>query len=413
MKKWSWIFLVTLTLGACQYFMPPTTDNLAPIPVDCGGPHDGRFTIGANNTRLMYGYPIPVSTSHFIVKVNDKFASNASRFGGRVQYICTERKQKVKGAMKYDEFHFKFNGIRIEQRLIPVDQNFNDVDSTQAAQYYRVEYEFINLTTTPRAVGLLLLIDNMIADNDAPKLDVDGERLRVESGFKGEDVPSQVFLYRKEGDLTDATAEIITDKGKAVKPDELYIGRWPYFFNVIWDVEPNGQPYTDAAVIVKWNSTMIDVAKKHRVATHYGIATRLTKEGQKLDMTDYALSLKYQSEATAAVSYDTVYFEIGKTTLTAASRQTIEYLLSNKDVDKVGGVLINGYTDAKGDADKNIVYSVNRANVVKDYLKKKGIKESKIIPKGYGELYADQSEQSQKNGNPSDRKAVIVLHYEE
>lgn len=42
--------------------------------------NDGRYTLGVKGRRLMYGYPYPNSTSHFIVNADGNMASNSPRF---------------------------------------------------------------------------------------------------------------------------------------------------------------------------------------------------------------------------------------------------------------------------------------------------------------------------------------------
>jgi hypothetical protein len=42
--------------------------------------NDGRYTLGVEGSRLMYGYPYPNSTSHFVINAGGKMASNSPRF---------------------------------------------------------------------------------------------------------------------------------------------------------------------------------------------------------------------------------------------------------------------------------------------------------------------------------------------
>ena len=135
------LLLTTLFLGACAKILKnnPTINR---IKYECGGPDDGRFTVGANNIRLMYGFPIPASTSHFVVKVGDKFASNYKGLGSTVTYICTTKKFKTIGNKKFSEMEFLFENIKIKQRLVPVNDDLAEVDSLTPCRYYRIEYEF-------------------------------------------------------------------------------------------------------------------------------------------------------------------------------------------------------------------------------------------------------------------------------
>jgi outer membrane protein OmpA-like peptidoglycan-associated protein len=380
---------------------------------DCGGPDDGRFTIGANGIRLMYGFPIPASTSHFVIKVGDKYASNYKGLGNSVTHICTKKKMKTEGNRKFSEMEFKFEGISFVQRLIPVDTELKEVDSLKPARYYRIEYEFTNNKLDERQVGFMLLIDNMIADNDAPKLDGDGKMVDVETKFVGDNVPKQIFLYRTARDLSDHTAEMLTNQAQATKPDELAIGRWPYFHKVVWDYTPSGGTYTDAAVLMKWNPKPLGFNKKWRIATYYGMARKKDKQNKFIANDIAKMETVFSEKTSSRLLVDTAYFDNASSTLSKEFTTKIDQILAGRNLQKVVGVLIEGHTDAKGTDEANVEYSRKRAKAVIDYLAKKGISNTKTVPKGYGEMYATQSDDTQKNGNAKDRKAILVMYLQE
>lgn len=407
MQKVTLFFFVVLLFSTCK--KPPVSSGGEFSVEDCGGPDDGRFTIGANGIRLMYGFPIPASTSHFVLKVGDKYASNYGRLPN-VKKICTKKKFKVVGNKKFSEMEFKFEGILITQRLIPVDDNLKEVDSLSPARYYLIEYEFENTKLEAREVAFQLLIDNMIADNDAPKLDGDGTMVDVETKYTASQVPNQVFLYRKARDLSDHTAEILTSREKAVKPDELAIGRWPYFHKVVWDYTPCNCPYTDAAVLMRWNAQRLSLGQKRRIGVYYGMARKSNKSVQQ-DVVH--LQTTFTENTSMRLFADTAYFDNASAALSREFTNRIDQILQGRDPRKVIGVLVEGHTDAKGTDEANVEYSRKRAKSVMDYLAKKGIPNEKVVPKGYGEMYALQPPQAEKDGNSKDRKAIIVMYMKE
>jgi hypothetical protein len=80
---------------------------------------DGRFTLGAGETRIMYGFPIPLSTSHFVVKINEKFASNSLSINAK--HITTDGRETVKKDGKsYVQMRYSFEDCNITQKIIPV-----------------------------------------------------------------------------------------------------------------------------------------------------------------------------------------------------------------------------------------------------------------------------------------------------
>lgn len=400
------IFLLATVSISCARLARPSVSG------DCGGPDDGRFTIGANNIRLMYGFPIPASTSHFVVNVDGKFASNYGGLGSDVKHICTTKKIKRDSNRKFSEMEFSFEGVIITQRLVPVDDKLVETDSLGAARYYRIEYELKNERIKTQKVGIQLLIDNMIADNDAPKLEGDGKKVSVETRFDTDNIPKQVFLYRTEGNLSDHTAEILTQQAQAVKPDELAIGRWPYFHKVIWDYTPNGQPYTDAAVLMKWQPRALVFLEKTKVATYYGMARKTDAKKQFVKET-VKIETVFSEKGSSSLLIDTVYFDNADATLSPKFTKAIDKLLAGRNLQKLQGVIIEGHTDAVGSEDANVEYSRKRAKVVVEYLIKKGVQEYKIVPKGFGEMYADQSSSAQKKGKGRDRNAVLMMYFRE
>lgn len=375
----------TVGSGCAAVVDPGTT---ARIPGE-----DGRFTIGTGTKRLMYGYPIPYSTSHFVVAVDGRYASNNPRFPSSVEYLTGTLNARGTQASAHTEITFVFNGVEITQRLIPVDAQFQDVAIGQWGQYYRIEYEINNPTDATKTVGLSLLLDTMIDDNDASQMDANGQRISRQESFHTPSIPSEVLVYRVPGNMNDLVASLVTDKGKAVKPDYLYIGRWPYLHSVVWDVNLADGTYTDSGILAKWNEQQIPARGRRYVATHYG----LPRAGQ-LTLLTHAEG--FQRDTT------NIYFDLGKADVTAAARQSIDSLVSGRNIT---GAFVEVYTDAVGKEDANILLSKRRAESVIQYLRSRNIPQEIIIPKSYGEAFADQSETARKAGRQADRRATIVV----
>ena len=106
----------------------------------------------------------------------------------------------------------------------------------------------------------------------------------------------------------------------------------------------------------------------------------------------------------------TVYFNTGKNTLNVTAdlaaylEKAEKYLLANADKK----LMITGYTDNVGDADKNIQLSAARAAFVKAELVKKGISESQMetTGKGMAEPVADNAT---ADGKAKNRRVTIAI----
>ncbi|MBC8145539.1 MAG: OmpA family protein, partial [bacterium] len=352
---------------------------------------DGRFTIGASGHRLMYGYPIPYSTSHFVVSVDGKYASNSPHFPTDIEYLSGSLTTKGEPGSPTKEITFRFGEVDIKQRLVPVDKNLNELAPGGFGRYYRIEYEIENYGQTTHTVGLSLLIDTMIDDNDASQMDADGTRIARQTQFDGRRVPDEVLVYRVAGNLNETTGSLITAKSRGVRPDVMAVGRWPYFHSVVWDFAAQDAEYTDSAILLRWNEQPIAPRAMRYIATYYG----LRNEGQISVLTN-AENFKRDSAS--------VYFDLGKSNLTDGSRASIDNLVSGRTV---AGAFVEVHADAVGDVAKNLALSKKRADAVRDYLRTKSIPAEIIIPKSYGESFADQSATAREKGRQEDRRATI------
>lgn len=354
---------------------------------------DGRFTIGTGTKRLMYGYPIPYSTSHFVIAVDGHYASNNPRFPNNVEYLTGTLLSKGTEASAHTEISYTFQGLDITQRLVPVDRDFKDVPVGSWGQYYRIEYEITNPSDATKTVGLSLLIDTMIDDNDASQMDADGSRVAQQASFQPPRIPGEVIVYRVPGNNAELTASVVTDKGKAVKPDFMYVGRWPYLHSVVWDVNLAEGGYTDSGILLKWDLVSIPARGRRYVATHYGLP-----QGGQLSLLTAAEGFRRDTA--------NVFFDLGKADLTPDGKRAIDAVVADRSI---SGVFIEVYTDAVGNEAANLALSKKRAENVTTYLKSKNVPATIIIPKSYGESFADQSNEAQKLGKQQDRRATVVV----
>ncbi|HIP31757.1 MAG TPA: hypothetical protein EYG86_03255, partial [Crocinitomicaceae bacterium] len=79
-----------------------------------------------------------------------------------------------------------------------------------------------------------------------------------------------------------------------------------------------------------------------------------------------------------------VFFDLNKSTLRKASFIELDKLVSFLNENKDVKIEIGGHTDSRGDAQKNITLSNNRAKSVYEYAISKRIDKSRLSYKGYG-----------------------------
>lgn len=374
---------------------------------DCGkglsvskGPHDGRFTLGLGKRRLMFGYPMPLSTSHFVVRVGKNFASNYRGFGCQALYLRGTL-EKVNIGKPFTEIRYEFDRVEIHQRLIPVNSAFQHVTNASDAQYFRIEYELINKSEKSRDIGLLLLIDTMIEDTDSHLIAADGKRVRLATSYGRGKIPKTLRFFGTANQKASLTGEIALQKNRVVVPDEVHIGNWPLFHSVVWNIKTAAKKFRDTAVVLKWWARKVGGGQNRILTTHYGLAK---KERGKLSSLFHSGSGKRPIPVT---------YRIGSYRIYSKFRKTLKSYIQSIDKSKVVGVVIDGYADALGNSKYNLDLSYKRALVAKEYLIRLGIPAAIILPKAWGETYASQSRRHQNKGNRIDRRINIKFYFQD
>ncbi len=84
------------------------------------------------------------------------------------------------------------------------------------------------------------------------------------------------------------------------------------------------------------------------------------------------------------ITFDRVYFETGKSTLTPESAKQVKNIAEILKAFPKAKAKIGGYTDNTGSAETNKVVSTERAKVVADELVKQGVAADQLASEGYG-----------------------------
>jgi OOP family OmpA-OmpF porin len=123
-----------------------------------------------------------------------------------------------------------------------------------------------------------------------------------------------------------------------------------------------------------------------------------------------AIETKYAEQITEAVSSKSyaIQFETGSATIKPASYRMLDEIFESAVVAEGLKLGVYGHTDNKGSDDVNVPLSQKRAESVRAYLLKKGLKQNQIEAKGYGseKPIADNSTEA---GRSKNRRVEIVL----
>lgn len=422
------------------------------------GLSDGRFTLGANDKKLLYGYPNAKSTSHFVIAVEEeldgemvgKFASNSSSMSYRgATYMSSETTYEGNKLATTITTTFLFRQIEITQKLIPIDKDFQTVTTNNKPQYYLIEYTLKNLSPNNKKVGLLLLLDTMIDDNDDCVIDADKKRVSKETAFIGKKVPNELLMYRTAGDREDMLGICITTAPaiNVVPADEVYVGRYEYFEKIVWDISQYEEDYEDSAIIMKWlkkdlaggaslnHATIFGLPKEKPAALDILIDETKLVAAVRTGEADASL-LNYTEAPEPEVASETeepevvleeeeeestepepaeteeiptssavLYFGLGKYGLDADAKAQLDELFKDKEV---ASVIIKGYSDAVGNGDIAIWISKKRIDEIKSYLNEYNLElDSEVM----GNEDALINEETKVKGNAPDRKAEVIVQY--
>jgi OOP family OmpA-OmpF porin len=123
-----------------------------------------------------------------------------------------------------------------------------------------------------------------------------------------------------------------------------------------------------------------------------------------------AIEAKYAKEITSEVSSKSysIEFQTGSAIVKPSSYRLLDEIFESAVVAEGLKLGVYGHTDNIGSDDANVALSEKRANAVKEYMLKKGMKEARIEAKGYGSTkpLADNSTEAGKSKN---RRVEIVL----
>lgn len=362
------------------------------------GTDDGRFTIGCRGQRLTYGFPAPLSTSHIIVKVNGEYASNNPSLGQRGLARTLRGTASRAGRIGFNrtEIPFRFYGVDVLQRVVPVDRNFREITDEQDAVFYKMTWALTNRHAKAVTVGLTYLLDTMIDDNDAARVQADATHVSTETEFNANQIPQRMLVYRRDLDENDLTAVYFPYAGDSPKPSNIVVGRWPFLHGQVWKSSEPGEQYYDSAIMTVWDDVSLAPNQTVTFVSYYG-----TKQEYPIVMIDNNTNMKSQ-----VLSFN---YDKAETALRAADVSRIRDLVNGK---RILAASVSGFSDAQGDDDRNLAVSKERAERILNQLVKQGVDKRLIMLKAYGESQALQSPDAEKTGVAVDRRVDVNVWYE-
>lgn len=142
-----------------------------------------------------------------------------------------------------------------------------------------IEYEIRNIGTRQRYVGVRILMDTLLGENDGAPFSVPGVgAITTDYKFVGANIPKFWYAYDKAVNPTVRSMGTILIEGYT-PPDVLIMSNWKKMHKSPWDVKlKQGMPFkyslfspTDSAISIYWKTRILAPGQSFRIATMYGL----------------------------------------------------------------------------------------------------------------------------------------------
>ncbi len=188
---------------------------------------NGTFTIGTvegdpasttdNNKKMLFGHPSPWS-SRTLIRIGDR------------DYIFSEYVTSVE-QVSADEFRATavIEGVTVTQILTMMENS-----NTGRPDVVSIRYTYRNNTDAVQQIGVRIMLDTMLGNNDGAPFRVNGEALTTEREYIGDAVPQmwQSFDHLDNPTVV-STGSFYFDIGE--RPDKVQFAYWGNIYSAGWD----------------------------------------------------------------------------------------------------------------------------------------------------------------------------------
>ncbi len=240
----------------------------------------GRFTIGNvegnpqfdddDDKILMFGHPDPWS-SYTTIRINNiDYIFNAD------ETLYDAEALKAVSTMTVDD-------VLITQTLQIVGNAGSGIADT-----VRIGYTAQNLSNTSKNIGIRILMDTMLGDNDGAPFKIPSlGNVVTETELTGNSIPR---FWQAFDDLDNPSVFAVGTfyKQDERKPDKVQFAAWPdiYHSDYRWSytTTPGRSVTGDSAVAVYWNPVPVEANSSTSVSTYYGAGVASNPEDVGLEV---------------------------------------------------------------------------------------------------------------------------------
>jgi hypothetical protein len=271
---------LTIKDSAAMPSAPSAGPSLANEFIEALGAGTGRFVLGTkggdpatsndDNRRLLYGYPLYVGTSFSSVRIVGNGIVSDYRLGtdGDTNSLAPLATPVIQDSALRSEY--VKDGVRIVERVY-----FGLNPDTERNDAAIIEYTLTNENSTPRQVGLRMMLDTMIGSNDGAPYFIQGSGRTTQQFEWIGNVPDYWIAYES----TIFAADSLKGRGQLrgdnlTPPDRFVVADWPFAYGTTWDyvVDSADAVTNDSAVILYYNPIQLEAGASRTIRTSYGIA---------------------------------------------------------------------------------------------------------------------------------------------
>ncbi len=231
-------------------------------------------TAADENQPLIYGRPIPW-TSYTTIQIDgvnyvfggetDRRAGRGANYGEELQAPTIED-DSIVARYQIEEFE-------VEQRLELIQSTTTGLFDTA-----RIQYRLTNTGEEPVDLGLRIMLDTMLGENDGSPFRLEDDAITVDARYEREELPD---FYQSFDSLSDPH---VISQGSFISPDvdtpdRVKMSNWGSLADGIWDFNFNpgeefireGEFEIDSAIALYWEPQQIQPGETVTYSTSYGL----------------------------------------------------------------------------------------------------------------------------------------------
>lgn len=234
---------------------------------------NGKFTLHtADGKKLLYGSG--PSTSFTSLKVDGQVTKFGSSDGTFTMAPTVVDANTVKAV-------YSFGGVEFTQLLTFVQgQTAGNYDTLQ------ITYECRNTTNTAKSIGLRIMLDTMIGNNDYAPLCPYGSSsyAAYETDFPGSSVP---VMWEAFDDFANPTLKALgTLRNAGIEtPDRFVIANWGHIYGTTYDFTYDASISVGDSAVGMWWERTLSPSGTLTFGTFYGLSGASTYTGQSFALT--------------------------------------------------------------------------------------------------------------------------------